>query len=276
MTRTATPAPRSEPIAAGLQDVRRRLVGWRPEGTRDWLLVYTLRGEAALRWQTGVRSVMSGDAFLIAPGTPHDYGLDSDQGRWANIWVHFRPRSEWVDVLRWPDVGQGTALLRFGGSPRVLIERELRYLVRSIQGPERLARELAMNALERVLLLADQVNPLQQDAAIDPRIRRASHAICERLAEPLEIAALARESGLSRSRFFTLFQEAYRTSPQAYLEAKRLERVAQLLTHSTLPIKAVAEQTGFTCPLYLSRRFAIRYRQSPTEFRRAQRELPVS
>jgi transcriptional regulator GlxA family with amidase domain len=81
------------------------------------------------------------------------------------------------------------------------------------------------------------------------------------------IAAVARRVGLSRSRFSVVFAAAMGCAPQAWREAKRLDRAAELLAHSFLAVADIAAQTGFADPFYLSRRFRARFGESPSAWR---------
>ena len=77
----------------------------------------------------------------------------------------------------------------------------------------------------------------------------------------------ARQAGVSRSCLYRAFQAEFGCSPSAYLIRYRIQRAAQLLRHSTLPISAVAASVGFEDPLYFSRAFRRAVGQSPTEYR---------
>ncbi len=262
-----TPAPDSAPLVCGLQH---QSADWarafRPEGTRDWLLVATLAGEGACRAGSATCSLGRGDLLLYAPGTPQDYGFLHVHGGWTNVWVHFRPRPQWVPWLVWPQLARG--VMRLAAAERFhLIEAELRHMVETSRQPVRLRHELTLNSLERVILLCDDVNPLNRAATIDPRIRTALEIVGERLAEPLGVDGLSRAVGLSRSRFTALFTDATTMSPQAYIEFVRLARAAQMLRLSSWPVAQIAEQVGFPNPYYFSTRFRKRFGLPPSTYR---------
>jgi len=262
-----TAAPASTPIISGLQvqgtDASR---GFRPQGTKDWLLVTTLGGTGYVRTSKGQRQLTRGQLLLIAPDTPQEYGHYDDSSRWVNIWVHFRPRLHWMPWLSWPAFARGVMVLD-AGSDFAAIEAELRRMVELANGPSRLRLDASMNALERVLIAADDLNPLQAVSGIDARIRKALEQIGERLREPLRIEDLSRAVGLSRSRFSMLFAREVKLSPQAYIELARLGRAAQLLETSSWPIARIADEAGFSNAFYLSTRFRRHYGMSPSIYR---------
>jgi AraC family transcriptional regulator of arabinose operon len=267
-TRPVTPAPAAAPIISGLQyQSPTESRGYRPAGTSDWLLVATLAGLGYVRAAEQLTVLNPADLLLIRPDTAQEYGHLHDDGRWVNIWTHFRPRPDWLGWLDWPALAPGVMLLP-AGDAMPAIEMELRRMVEIANGATRLRLPAAMNSLERALLLADGVNPNQSDARLDPRIRRAVERIGERLAEPQAIADLARSVGLSRSRFTVLFTQQLGLAPQDYIEAERLSRAAQMLRSSSWPVSVIATQCGFASPYYFTTRFHRRFGLAPLAFRR--------
>lgn len=270
-----TPAPSAAPIISGLQHQSpTESRGYRPSGTSDWLLVVTLGGEGYVRAAGTVTVLGPGDMLLIRPNTAQEYGHLRDDGSWVNVWSHFRPRPDWMDWLRWPELAPGIMRLAAGDALGA-IEPELRRMVEIANGALRLRLSAAMNSLERVLILADAINPLQVVARRDTRILRAVDLIGEQLAEPIEIGALARTVGLSRSRFTVLFTAELGLPPQDYIEAERLARAAQMLRSSSWRVSQIALQCGFADPYYFATRFRRRYGTSPSDFRRQARTAPI-
>ncbi len=268
-----TPAPGTAPIVAGSQTQPTEFGrGFRPAGTRDWLLVATVAGLGYARTGRGVADLNPGDLLLIAPGTPQEYGYLEERTEWVNLWVHFWPRPHWLSWLRWPEAAPGIMLLRTGEG-FAAIEAEFRRLIEAQGQPLRLRHDKAMNALERILIDCDAINPLQAGAQIDPRIRKALEIVGERLADPLAVDDLARAVGLSRSRFSVLFAAETRVSPQAYIESMRMTRAAQLLTMSSWPVGQIAEEVGIPNAYYFSTRFRARFGMPPTAWR-ARHEAP--
>ena len=258
-----TPPPESAPIVAGWQQQRR---GFRPTGTKDWLLVTTIDGPGYCRASQQVIALRRGDMLLFAPDTPQEYGYFAEERVWTNIWVHFRPRPHWIPWLLWPQISRGIMVLPAGDAFDPL-EAELHRMVDAATQPIRLRHDKALNALERVLIAADELNPLHRSARLDPRIRKALEIVGEKMATPLNIDGLSRAVGLSRSRFSVLFAEQTNLSPQAYIEFVRLNRAAQLLRMSSWPVGHIAEEVGFPNAYYFSTRFRARYGMPPTAFR---------
>jgi AraC family transcriptional regulator of arabinose operon len=239
---------------------------FRPHGTRDWLMVFTLSGFGYVQVDGRETVMQRGSLLAIAPGTVHDYGHLDDEGDWCDIWVHFHPRTHWLPWLAWPQLGRGTMLLD-ATAIFAEVETEMRRMLESARSASRLRDDMALNSLERVILLCDALNPLQATARLDPRIRRSLDIVAERLDGPITVEGLSREVGMSRSRFTVLFTEQITMSPQAYIESVRLDRAAQFLRVSGWTIGQVADRTGFTNAYYFSTRFRRRHGVSPSLYR---------
>lgn len=261
-------APQSLTLIADVQHLDAGTHAWRPEGTQDWLLEATLGGAGTVHAGGQWHALRRGQLLLIAPGTPQAYGHDDGAAdEWHNIWVHFRPRSSWLAWMRWPALDKGVMRLDCDEDSFEAIEAEMRRMVDVARRPARLSAELAMNGLERVLLMADSLRPDASDRVPDPRIARALDFIADHLAEPLSGEALGRQVGLSRARFSTLFARHVGHPPQVYIESLRLTRAAQLLRSSPWQVGRIAQAVGFDDALYFSNRFRRRYGMPPTTFR---------
>ncbi|WP_375452255.1 helix-turn-helix domain-containing protein [uncultured Devosia sp.] len=262
-----TPAPASSPIICGIQHQGLgQSRGFRPEGTKDWLLIFTLAGQAYVRTARGEQTLKRGDILLIAPDTAQEYGHLDDNSGWINIWVHFRPRAHWMAWLNWPQLSRGVMVLPAAGEA-MAIEQELRRMVDIAEGGLRLRLDAAMNSLERALIAADGLNPIHATSMLDTRIKRALEIVGERLREPLNIQKLGRSVGLSRSRFSVLFTAQLNLSPQSYIELTRLSRAAQMLDSSSWPVAQIAEEVGFPNAYYFSTRFRRQFGVPPSLYR---------
>ena len=82
------------------------------------------------------------------------------------------------------------------------------------------------------------------------------------------INGLADSMGIHRSTVNRLVRRATGQSPIAYLEACRLKRAFELLRTTRLPVREVAEQTGFRRCNYFCRLFRKNTERSPSEYRR--------
>jgi AraC family transcriptional regulator, arabinose operon regulatory protein len=240
----------------------------RPEGTADWLLIYTLGGRGCFAWAGGVRDVEAGDLILLRPATPHDYRTTPGAQSWELGWAHFISRPEWLDWVNWPELAPGLMHVSLREQPwRERLEQRLHEMIAHNAGPGARRAALAMNALEEVLLRADAANPRRSSAGLDPRVRRVVELMLARLAEPWTVERLAAAVALSPSRFAHLFREQTGETPQRYLELRRLEQARRLLEFTQEPVAAIAQMVGFGNPFYFTRRFKKQLGQGPRAWR---------
>lgn len=100
---------------------------------------------------------------------------------------------------------------------------------------------------------------------------RAELHIRRHLAEPLELDQLARDLGLSRRSLFRRFDEWFGCSPARYIRDARMERAAELLRSTRLPVGLVAERVCVD-PKRFSPLFKSRFGLTPSAYRRDSRE----
>ncbi len=85
-----------------------------------------------------------------------------------------------------------------------------------------------------------------EDEPSHKKVRLAAEMIEHNLSRRLLPSELAEEIGISLTSLTRLFQKVYGESTAAYIRRRRMERAADLLRHSTLPVKLVAASVGFS------------------------------
>ena len=103
----------------------------------------------------------------------------------------------------------------------------------------------------------------------DPRLGRALTAMRDHPDHTFTVAELAEVAGMSRTVFAARFVEALAQPPFEFLTRLRLERAAQLLTSTELPVKSIAAQVGYASRSSFTRAFLATYGAAPKTFRRA-------
>lgn len=242
----------------------------RLNGVADWLLTATLSGSGRFGHADGELITQPGDWVLLRPGTRHDYGVEATQQRWELLWVHFQPRPDWLDWLAWPSVAPGLMRLHVDPGPHAELARQFAQVhhLRNGGAPRRIDR--AMNALEALLLACDDQNAAQTTRSGEPRIHRAMDHIDRHLDARLSLDSVASVVGLSASRLSHLFKATTGQTVQAYIEARRLRRAADLLGRTSFPIQQIAASAGFDSPFYFAQRFKRWTGLTPTAFRQQQ------
>nr|WP_295109572.1 AraC family transcriptional regulator [uncultured Caulobacter sp.] len=169
--------------------------------------------------------VDSGRAAVAPPGTRHAFAACGE-----NLFVV-------------ADIG-GALMKPFEAlreRPFVPVTGAVRGLLEYLAGERPGAIEAGVAALWTPLLLRGlSAAPIN----VDPRLARAAVMIEARCHQPLTVRDLAAEAGMSQSRFFTRFADAYGTTPHGALSDARLRAAQRLLSDTSLSIAEIAVRTG--------------------------------
>jgi AraC family transcriptional regulator of arabinose operon len=237
----------------------------RPGGSGNWLLTYTLDGVGLYRGTGPDLFVRPGNVVLLGPDVSHDYSVPKG-GFWEFLWAHFQPRLDWFGWWS-PLVGDeepGLSHLE-NAAARERARRCFLRLRADALGTGELARELALNGLEEILLLA--VREGADGRPLDPRVRRILDLISSDLAADHDVPGLAREVAISPSRLSHLFKQETGEPLMGAVIRLRLNQAARLLEHTVDDIGAIAREVGFSSPYYFSRQFRRHYGMSPRQYR---------
>lgn len=242
---------------------------WRPHGSGDWLLIYTVAGAGRFASPGGACETRAGDAVLYAPGEGHDYRTSPDARTWRLLWAHFSPKPHWLPSLRWP-VSRASGLRQLhmeSGEVRPHFAAALRRMIglarRELPG----ALDLAANAFEEALLWANVAKSEDRWLRMDPRVRRAIDHLIAHTREPFALETLARHCGASVSRLGHLFKTETGTTPQQFFERHRMQHASQLLRMTAMSIAEIADEVGYADPFYFSNRFRRFAGRSPSAYR---------
>ncbi len=93
--------------------------------------------------------------------------------------------------------------------------------------------------------------------------------LAERLAEPLDVAAMARHAAVSPRTFARRFRDETGTTPLRWLLAQRVLEARRLLEESDLPVEDVAWRAGFGTAASLREHFRRATATTPTAYRRS-------
>ncbi|MEM1220578.1 MAG: AraC family transcriptional regulator [Bacteroidota bacterium] len=100
------------------------------------------------------------------------------------------------------------------------------------------------------------------------RLCTAKEYMHEHFAGPIQLADVAQAAYLSEFHFLRTFKKCFGQTPYQYLLGLRIERAQELLRTTTMPVRMVAEQSGFTDPQYFNRLFKRKLGQSPRQYRK--------
>lgn len=240
----------------------------RPQGSREWLVIYTAGGQGRL-WPHGGEPILlpPGSVVAYAPGAPQRFSTDPSVGRWELLWVHAHPRSDWGDLLDWPPIATGVSRLDLSPTTASRVHDALLLATAHHQNELPRSTDFVLNAVEQALLWCSTENPRQNMTT--PIVRSAVEYAVAHLHEFHTVTSLARHVGASPSHLAHTFSREFGISPMNYVQGLRMSAARDLLTFTHLSVTEVARRVGYVDPLYFSRRFRLLSGSTPTAFRRA-------
>ena len=239
----------------------------RPEGTKDWLITYTISGNGQFTIDDHVQFVEKGDIAILKPKTVHQYATHGSS--WEFVWAHFLPRESWIELFMLPERANGLFYLRIEQSQlRERVLSSFQRMIRDNHSIQSFAKELSMNALEEILLAVNQWSHTNDKIQIDLRVQEVLRIFSENLKESHTLESLSRQVSLSPSRLSHLFREQVGNSIIATLLSMRLRQAARLLEFTDRSISEIAGDVGFSSPFYFTKQFTAFYGMNPRAFRK--------
>ena len=135
---------------------------------------------------------------------------------------------------------------------------------------EFMLQELLLSIVETYLVRRQAgARPWRVSPFADNRIRKALALLRAHPNKDVNIDALASQVGLSRSRFYDLFQVSTGRSPRAYLDMLCIESAIAKLSSGRGRIAEVSAELGFSAQSNFTRFFQHQVGIPPSEYRRA-------
>lgn len=274
---------RLSPLAAGelvaCEQVRGRDFGcvWHhhPQIELTWV-----RSGGSHRWVGDrISPLRPGDLVLLGSNLPHDFRNEPVPGRRRTrvdaLVVQFAP-----DLLG-PDWPASLEPLRdLFLRARLGLEVTGRTRARAVRLLERMPRTHGVPRLILLLELLDlfsrarDLKPIASpgfDPAAAPRVTDRLSDVLEHidrnLAQPLYVADLARQAGLSTSAFTRLFQRATLRTVPRYLNELRIARACRFLAGTDKTVGQIADACGYPSAPYFQRQFQKLQACSPLTYR---------
>ena len=88
------------------------------------------------------------------------------------------------------------------------------------------------------------------------------------LSEPLSVSDMATRAGLSASRFSQVFRNRFGRPPHQFLLHLRIQRAQDLLHHTSLTMREISDQCGFSDIHHFAKTFKRLSGQTPGSYRR--------
>lgn len=195
--------------------------------------------------------VKANQLFLLPAHLAHRYRAD-DHSPWTIYWLHFAG-AEALAFYRHVQRGDVSEPLLISPTEERfhLFEDMSRHLDMSFS----LQDIVYANQCLRCFLtgLTSQLAAAEKAGGSGDAITRSIAFMLENLAKIFTLTELSNEAGLSVSQYSALFRARTQNAPLTYFTLLKMQKSCQLLANTTLRIKEVAYQLGFTDPYYFSR-----------------------
>jgi AraC family transcriptional regulator, activator of mtrCDE len=162
---------------------------------------------------------------------------------------------------------QRAALTWFDEVLNLLVKQVFRNEPGAVAAITRLSEILFIEAVRFAGKESEELKRLL-DAFADERIGRAIAVIHRDPARQWTVQLLAREAGMSRTRFADRFQELIGRGPASYLSEWRLQRAAVALRTTHRTIAEISYGCGYFNQAAFARAFKEQFGQSPKMFRK--------
>lgn len=228
-----------------------------------WLFQITTKGWGWLERSPGhPKQIPVGSAFSVKIPSRHRYYADPACEEWSFFWLIANQPYVVERLMRLPQLNNRVISLAGESAAVLLAFRNLVDELCQDQPSDAYRVESRLMAftyeLERHVFLAK--HPLAGREALLETVR-------DRTAQPLSITDLGRDFGMSRTHFSHYFRRTTGESPAAYLRKQRLKQAEILLTTSSLSVKEIAAEAGFTDANHLCKSFRAHFQCSPGDYR---------
>lgn len=259
---------------AGIERVAARLPRYAfVRHTHDHIgLGVMLRGGHDSVYGSRRRVVAAGQVMVVNAGEVHDGAPLGEEGR-CYVLGHFEPAvlaAGVADASGEPGWTGGVEL-----APSIECDAQAAPLVRHAldglaPGIDPLDRDQRLALLYAAIARHAGRRATAAAAGLDPVVRRARERLAEALGEPLTIADLADESGVSRYALIRRFAAEIGLTPHAWRMQRRVEAARRLLAQGTAPAEAAAA-LGFADQAHLTRLFRRQFGMTPGRYAAARR-----
>lgn len=202
--------------------------------------------------------VRPGTAALLPPGLPVQAGSDGP-GNVKNIGLHFALAK--ADTLHFSVIASRPVELRC----LVLMQELAEHLEHLAAEKAPLEHQTSVAQLMLRVFEREARAPLEDP--LDRLIRAQASDIRATLARNRSVEELARAVGLSTPQYNRRFRRLFRTTPNAYMVARRMDIARHLLRESLLPIDEIARTLGYSDTAFFSRQFKEKTGTTPRAHR---------
>ncbi|NJK91258.1 MAG: helix-turn-helix domain-containing protein [Blastochloris sp.] len=223
------------------------------------IIQQTLSGKGCFEDRQGRREVDVDWAFLaLVPGEARYYYPAGAQMPWTFQWINlYGPES-----LRWGENLQK----RFGSVLPLSRTSRPGHLFRKLvtQSRHKQAMQACQHSAQIYTFIMEWWAWLEHRLPVkSDGMKTAISHVRSHFREPLTVKELAQQAGCSREHFSRAFKQETGTTPALFLRQLRLQSARSLLQKTALPLREIAQQSGFSSAQHLLKAYQRHEGKSP-------------
>jgi AraC-like DNA-binding protein len=222
-------------------------------------VVYHPTGEGYTKTRNGVMNYFkAGDIVVYQPGVFHSQHMTTSG-------------EDYCLIARIAD-----NKMLFGDQVSVLNKTSNPYIIQEIYSltniPTKYGYEQVLNLRVSALMMAMVTewnhNELKENISSGERYASEARYLCENILQFRTVAEIAAKINISPEYLRHIFYNRFGHSLKSCIDSLRIKRAEELLMHSTLPQKVIANQSGFSSESYFCTAFKKAKNITPGEFKR--------
>lgn len=239
----------------------------RPEGRRDYQLLYIAKGRGYFTIDGRERVINEGGMILYRPGERQHYVYRAEDMTEV-YWVHFTGRDV-ANILDYYQLPAEENVFFTGTSADY--QWLYRQMIQELQLCRANYEELLSLLLRHIFIMINRYIKEGQKSSGEVRneIERATHYFNEHYSQAISIEEYAASRHMSTCWFIRSFKEMLKVTPMQYILSLRMANAQSLLETTEYNISEIAAAVGYDNPLYFSRLFRRHVGVSPSVYRKA-------
>lgn len=188
----------------------------------------------------------------------------------GHVTIGLRGGTDLIDLIRHP--------MHIRIDPNSTLDAAITALLHELSEPKLGSRAIIRALLLQSMLYLFRERLIANDPALnwmaavgDAKLWSSLKSMLDNPEQPHSVESLADRSGMSRSTFAKRFSYVYGSGPMEFLRQLRMNVAADLLHNSDLPVKLIAQKTGFQSRSAFTRSFERSFEKSPRAFRAEQK-----
>ena len=237
----------------------------RPQGRRDYQLLYLSAGKACFCLEGRMQEIPAGYMVLYRPGESQQYYYYAKDTPEV-YWIHFSgfEAAHILDKIGFSDVHVLSCGMSFH-YPELF-----RQIIQELQLKRPCFEELLCCYLQQIFT---EIHRNQLEISADKYrhmedMEAAVHFFNEFFTQDISIGQYAREHHMSVSWFIRSFRHYMGMTPMQYITSIRINKARELLKNTDYSIQEISALSGYENPLYFSRIFHKQTGYSPSRYRR--------